>query len=255
MWYQIFSYIKFLGRSTTKHGVHSPFVYQLVNQGFNTQTPKNIVTQLQAYNRQLFENSTVIEVTDFGAGSRVFSSNKRKISALARHSGTPLRKQKLLYRITSHLQCVNLLELGTSLGRGTMALALNPHSRVTTVEGCPHTAAIAQQYFTRYKMHNIQLEVGQFEKVLPNFQTSWDAVYVDGGHSLEQTLSYVNLLFSQVHNDSVIILDDIYLNPQMTQAWHQLQKHPKVSVSIDIFDFGLLFFRKEQRPQRFTIRV
>lgn len=255
MWYPILSYLKFLGRSTTKHGVHSPFIYQLVSQGLNTQAPADIVAQLKKYNRLLFQNSTVIEVTDYGAGSRVFASNKRKISALARHAGTPLRKQKLLYQISTHLNCINLLELGTSLGRGTIALALNPNSRVTTLEGCPQTAAIANEYFTSFKMNNIQLQLGKFEDVLPTFQTLWDAVYVDGGHSLEQTLRYMEMLLPQTHNDTVIIMDDIYLNREMTQAWHRLQEHPKVSVSIDLFHFGLLFFRKEQMREKFSIRV
>ncbi|MEC8831262.1 MAG: hypothetical protein VX772_02795, partial [Bacteroidota bacterium] len=32
MWFRFISYLKFLGKSTNEHGVHSPFVFQYVTQ-------------------------------------------------------------------------------------------------------------------------------------------------------------------------------------------------------------------------------
>ena len=59
----------------------------------------------------------------------------------------------------------------------------------------------------------------------------------------------------KINNDSVLIFDDIYWSPAMTEAWSQIIQHPKVTVSIDTFYWGLLFFRKEQEKQHFIIRV
>jgi hypothetical protein len=47
----------------------------------------------------------------------------------------------------------------------------------------------------------------------------------------------------------VVILDDIYWSKEMTQAWEELKNHPKVTLSIDIFTKGILFFRKEHQDK------
>ena len=48
---------------------------------------------------------------------------------------------------------------------------------------------------------------------------------------------------------------NIYCNKEMTEAWNIIQKQKKVTVSIDTFYLGFLFFRKEQPKQHFTIRL
>ena len=41
----------------------------------------------------------------------------------------------------------------------------------------------------------------------------------------------------------------------MTETWHIIKQHPKVTVTIDIFHLGIVFFRKEQAKEHFTIRL
>ena len=41
----------------------------------------------------------------------------------------------------------------------------------------------------------------------------------------------------------------------MTEAWEQIKAHPKVTVTIDSYEWGWVFFRKEQRKQHFTLRM
>ncbi|HMQ44127.1 MAG TPA: class I SAM-dependent methyltransferase, partial [Mariniflexile sp.] len=62
-------------------------------------------------------------------------------------------------------------------------------------------------------------------------------------------------LLQTAHNDSVFIFDDIYWSKPMTEAWETIKKHPKVTVTIDTFYWGIVFFRKEQLKEHFVIRV
>ena len=87
MWYQIFAYFKFFFKSTNQHGIHSPFVYDLVTQCFYDKKRFHEYPFIDQYRKELLNNHTLIEVKDFGAGSRVFSSNKRKVSAIAKNAG------------------------------------------------------------------------------------------------------------------------------------------------------------------------
>jgi hypothetical protein len=41
----------------------------------------------------------------------------------------------------------------------------------------------------------------------------------------------------------------------MEETWGIIKKHPKVTITIDTFQWGLVFFRKEQEKEHFVIRV
>lgn len=257
MLYQIKAYIKFLARSTNQHGVHSPFVYDLVTRCFNDSKWYETYASLAAYRNQLSKSKKVIEVTDFGEGSRVFSSNKRKVASIAKIAGIAPKRQELLYRIVTYLQPGSVLELGTSLGLSTIAMVKgNSDAKITTVEGCPETAKEALRMLQEHNAANVNLVVQSFEDFFKeNTSTNYDLVYLDGNHNKAKTLSYFRFLLNHANNDSLFIFDDIHWSPDMTAAWKEIAAHPKVTVSIDTFYWGLVFFRKEQPKQHFTIRV
>ncbi len=256
MWYQIKSYFQFLLRSTNQHGVHSPFVYQLVCNCFYDTKKYPAYKSIKQYRKSLESNHNTISVTDFGAGSRVFKSNKRKISSIAKNAGIPLKKQFLLYRLCTYFKTNTVLELGTSLGFGSLAMALaNSKSLITTIEGCPNTAAVAKQSFTNFKIENIKLLQKTFESFLEEEPSTYDLIYIDGSHNKKSTLEYFNSLLNYVHNDSILIFDDIYWSIDMTEAWKEIIQNPKVKVSIDTFYWGFVFFRKEQEKEHFSIRL
>jgi hypothetical protein len=73
MWFQLKSYFKFLWSSSNQHGVHSPFVYSLVTKCFYDTKNKAAYEKIADYRKKIFQNQELIEVTDFGAGSRVFN--------------------------------------------------------------------------------------------------------------------------------------------------------------------------------------
>ena len=256
--YPFLAYIKFLCSSTNQHGVHSPFVYDLLTKSLYKKEQHIKYLVLKKYRETLKKSSDTIEVTDFGAGSRVFSSNKRKVARIAKHVGVSKKRQKLLFKLTYYFKPKECLELGTSLGMATAAMSLaNPESNITTVEGCPSTANFTASLFKDFKLQNIELVNATFKYFFSSegFKKNYDFIYVDGNHDKEKTISYFEILLSRVHNNSIIIFDDIYWSKPMTEAWKYIYNHPKVTVSIDTFQWGIIFFRKEQPKQHFKIRV
>lgn len=253
------SYLNFLYNSKNQHGVHSPFVFDLVTKCFYDKKNYPEYEVLKNYRKSLLANRTIIEVTDFGAGSRVFKSNQRKISGIAKNAGISSKRAELLFRITHYFQPDNVLEIGTSLGLATVALSLgNKNSKIITLEGCPQTLAIAKSQCQLQNLDNIEFIHTKFEDYLKNVQSltrNPQLIYFDGNHSKKATLDYFDLLLPTIANDSVWIFDDIHWSADMEDAWEAIKSHPKVTVTIDTFQWGLVFFRKEQEKEHFVIRI
>ena len=258
MFFQIISYFKFLIRSTNLHGVHSPFVFDLVTQCFYDKSPKEWYNIFGNYRGELLRTKSTIEVEDLGAGSKKLQQNKRQISQIAKNVGITVKRAKLLGRLSTYFGCVNILELGTSLGIATCGLALaNPESKIITLEGCKNTAKVAKDSFKSFNLKSIEMVIGNFDNTLPGVlkNKTYDLIYFDGNHHKEATLKYFSLCLDHIHNDSVFIFDDIYWSKGMQEAWELIKMHPKVTITIDTFQWGLVFFRNEQVKQHFTIRV
>jgi predicted O-methyltransferase YrrM len=256
--FQIKSYLKFLWHSKNEHAVHSPFVFSLITKCFYDTKSKPEYSILKNYRKSLLENKKTIEVTDFGAGSRVFKSNTRVVSKIAQTAGITQKRAELLFRITNYFQPENVLEIGTSLGLATAALSLgNLKTKITTLEGCPETAKQAQEQFRKYSFKNIDAVVTEFSAYFNPLQTDrqYQLVYFDGNHSKQATLDYFELLLPTITNDTVWIFDDIHWSPEMEAAWEIIKNHSKVTVTIDTFQWGLVFFRYEQEKEHFVIRI
>lgn len=255
--HQLQAYIKFLLQSSNQHGVHSPFVYNLITKCFYDQTKHAAYNEIEAYRNTLLKNSNQIQITDFGSGSKIFKTNTRPLNAIAKTSGTSLKNAKLLYRMVRYFQARTILELGTNLGIGTQAMALaNPNANITSIEGCPQLSKVASQSFSSQQLLNIDCIQGQFEDSIQRLrQPTWDLIFFDGHHSKEATLKYFEMLVPTAHNDSLFIFDDIYWSKGMTEAWTIIKDHPKVTVTVDTYNWGLVFFRKEQLKEHFKIRV
>lgn len=255
--FQIIAYLKFLLASTNEHGVHSPFVYDLITKCFYNKTTLPVYKKLHKYRADLLANKNSIFVTDFGAGSRVFKSSNRQISAIAKTAGITPKRAQLLARLAQYLNFSTVLELGTSLGLASSAIAFaNSKTSITTLEGCPETLAIAKTQFETYKLHNINSITTNFSNYLDTNTQVYDLIYFDGNHQKEATMNYFNKLVQQATNDSVFIFDDIHWSKDMENAWTIIKNHPKVTVTVDTFFWGFVFFRAEHKhKEHFIIRV
>ena len=258
---QILAYIRFLFRSTNQHGVHSPFVFDLLTKCLYIKEETTAHKKIKSYIQAVRNDQQKIKVTDFGAGSRVFKSADRKVGAIAKNAGIPLRRAILLNKLVSYFQFKTGLELGTSVGIASAAIAQDNPIQLTTLEGCPETAGIAQEYFDRFNLKNIDLKVGEFDDLLktitenPEKQLPLDLIYFDGNHQKKPTLKYFETLLLLAHNNSVFIFDDIHWSMEMEEAWEEIKAHPDVRVTIDSFFWGIVFFRKEQEKEHFKIRL
>ena len=236
------------------HGIHSPFAYALCENVFYNHNGYYDFERLSKVRGQLGRDSTVLDSGDFGAGSRRFSSSHRKISDVLRYGTSTERQSQLLYRLATFLKVQTCIELGTSIGVNTLYLALqNPKGTVYSIEGSKALCEFASALAARQKVGNIHFLNQRFDLALPDLVskvTGTTMVYIDGDHSYDATRQYFNSLLPLATGDNVFVLDDIYWSRGMTRAWNELRLHPSVSLSIDTFYSGYLFFRKEIKQRQ-----
>ncbi len=164
-----------------------------------------------------------------------------------------------MYRIVQYYKPQTIVELGTSLGITSAYIAsAQRNSEVITIEGSKNVALIAGENFKTLGLQNIKLIQGNFDDTLPALLMQLkkiDLAFADGNHRKIPTLNYFHLFLKKVNDESILIFDDIYWSAEMEEAWKEIQQHPSVSLTIDLFFIGLVFFKKDfKAKQYFVIR-
>lgn len=252
------SYLKHRLTSKSRHGTHSPFVYKLVDEVIYDFNSKAEYNGIETQRKKLLNDDAIITVTDLGAGSQLNKNRTKPVKEIAKNALKSPRLAQLIYRLAKDNAPSNLLELGTCLGITTAYLSKAcPESDIITIEGCPETAKKAWQNFQDLEMENVELRVGNFDELLPKVieeSEKLDFVYVDGNHRKDATLNYFNWCLPKVHENTLLIFDDIYWSQGMKEAWEEIKNHPEVTVTVDLFWIGLVYFKKGQVKEHFKIK-
>lgn len=249
----------FIASNGKGHGVHSPFVYQFIQEVLLDKKNPPFSSIIEAKRTALLSNKTVIEVWDRGAGSRHSKQNQRKIQAIAAAALKPKKYAHLLAHIVAYFEPANVIEMGTSLGITTCYLAKSANGKqVFTMEGAPAVAEWAKKTINDLGIDNVQIIEGDFNQTLPTVLEKIDRVglaYIDGNHQYIPTMQYFRDLLKKSDENSFFIFDDIHWSEEMEKAWEEIKQDHAVTLTIDLFYIGLVFFRKENKePMHYTIR-
>ena len=241
------------------HGMHSPFVFDFITKILLDKKEYTCYSTIESIRKKLLNDEQVIHVDDFGAGSTIMKANKRKVSDIARSSLKPKKYAQLLFRIVNYYKPFGIVELGTSLGITTAYLASgNEEAKIYTCEGAANISAIAQNNFHQLDLKNIEMLQGNFDATLHGLLSKpnkIDFAFVDGNHRKKPTLDYFYQLLNHSRSNTVLIFDDIHWSKEMEEAWQEIQLHPSVTLSIDLFFIGIIFLNTDfKAKQHFAIR-
>ncbi len=236
------------------HGVHSPFVYRLCEDVFYSKEEFYDFKELSGIREKILGDTTSINFVDHGAGSVSLRSSKRKICDIARKGISSKEQNELLYRLVNHFQSKNCIELGTSVGLNAIYLAkANPKCEVFSIEGSEDLFNYAVKLKNGNAIKNLEMVCGTFRDKLPellNRLKTLDFLYVDGNHTYGETIYHFEKALPKKHPESVFVFDDIYWSKGMTKAWKEICRRKEVRLSLDLFHFGIIFFREEFKEKQ-----
>lgn len=258
--YQASKYLEYLVFSGHRkgHGIHSPFIFDIVSKIFRNKTQSEIVCKIEKIRKKLLHNQKLINVNDLGAGQYRNSSKTRKVSDIAKYSAVPQKYGILLSNLAAEFGSHSIIELGTSLGISAMYLAAScPEGRVYSVEGCGECAELAKENLEEAGFLNVNVINASFDSVLPGFAAEGikpGMVFIDGNHRKEPTLRYFEQLAEISGEKTVFVIDDIYYSREMSEAWTEIKHSANVSATIDIFRMGIVFLNRNVTRNHYKIR-
>lgn len=249
--HKVLAYFKFLHYSKNRHGVHSPFVYDFIENVLN---PEYIDREIEKERTKLLKNNTILFLKDFGQG------NDRETS-IAKIASASLKKPKeaqLLSKVASHYSMQKVIEFGTSFGISSAYLARStPSIQITTIEGSKEVLDVAKSLWSNLSILSIQSINSDFDSVINKLLKPNEAntlYFLDGNHRYIPTMKYFHLIKEKCHESSILILDDIHWSPGMERAWNEIIALKEVTLSIDLFELGIVFFKKRLKKEHFILR-
>ena len=146
---------------------------------------------------------------------------KLACDALSNQNERVSKKQQLLYKIIRYFEPKSILTIGA-----------NPFEKEIIALGNPKATIDIEIDFAIY--HCIYINSQQFPFI---------------------TNERIEQLLNTTKNDSFWIVENIHANEAAEALWQTLKQNPKVTVTIDTYHFGLVFFRREQVEEHFILRA
>lgn len=238
----ISAYFKHRFAAKTRHGTHSPFVYKLADEVIYDFSSKKVYEEIEAQRKKLLND----DKTAIWIGKQAKSNLKSP------------RLLQLVFRLVNYHQPKQIIEIGTGFGLTTTYLAkASPDAKVLSLTGTTEMPTLTEQDLTINRLNNVTLVTGGLEqtfKTIVEKTDTLDLVYVGGRNTKDFSLSIFNLCLAKANEHTILIFDQIYWNKEMQSAWQNIKKHPQVTITIDLFWFGMVYFRKGQAKEHFKLK-
>lgn len=234
-------YLKYYFSALNKYKVHSPFVFEFLNEILEDDRFYHSFGIIENYRRNLLGN-----------GSKINASGKEQtINQLAKAKNISNKIGEFLFKTVHLYKPKTILTVGANLGIASLYQA-TPNSKAKLVAIEP-SVSIAQQtntFFKQLGIQNIEIKAGNIREHLAlslKKMPVLDFIYFNDFWGKDTTFAYFETCLSSCNPNSVFVIRSPYDSAESIAFWEAAKTHKKVKLSIDLYDLGFLFFRSEQK--------
>ncbi len=253
--FSFWKYIAFRFSAITRYKIHSPFLYQIVTEVIRGASDESINQLYHKLYRKFNSDYSTIEIVEFNSKTKkkLYSSRIDNIHNILRKSAISAKKAQVLSRLLVLFKPQNIVEFGTSLGVSTSVLAhASKDRKIYTIEGCSGLASVAQSSFDELGFNNIEIQIGHFSHLITDLLDKIkkvDFVFYDGSDDYEIIINVFESCLPYTHNETVFVVNSINRSRALNRAWQEIKAHKESVVCIDLYQMGIVLFRKEMSPQ------
>jgi predicted O-methyltransferase YrrM len=239
------------------HGIHSPFMFRLIQEVFNKKDLNSDLKAVFSIHKRHKRSKQKLSYNEIGAGSSYRTKKNQSLGKIIKRSSVSRKYGKLIYNIINHFAPTDILELGSSVGISSAYIAqAAKESNFISIEGVNEKLNVAKHIAQELNL-STKFICGDFDEILDfvlNEYKQLDFAFFDGNHTKKSTIKYFESCLDKIHNNTIFIFDDIHWSDEMESAWEYIKLHKDVRVSVDLFQMGLIFFRKELSYEHYTIK-
>lgn len=202
------------------HGVHSPFVFDLIN---------NVIEEKRSY-------YSYQEIQSF-----LDQNNTQKLS---------LKKEDLLsFRLVNYFGAHKILEIGAGNGVNTLCLAA-PSSKIECLS-IETDDTKRNNLGEIYKLFENRITLAKSFSDIPD--QKFDCIYLDLNNYNDLSEEQLMALVTNCHEKSFIVIKGIRRNKKQNQLWKCLKSNERRTAELDLFNTGILFFDKQLYRWKYQI--
>ncbi|MDR1980939.1 MAG: SAM-dependent methyltransferase [Tannerellaceae bacterium] len=219
------------------YGVHSPFVYDFITKVVEERSPYYCFHDIELIRKRLFGDKTVAQVV-----------RKKAIDP---------KRGALLFRTAHYFKARNIVQIGSCMGLSTLYLTSYAAGlRCVSLESVPSYASISRWVYDEAARTPVDLRVGDCKALLPDVLIDLarlDLVYVHPLFEQHDMDWLFNACLKHVHTGTICIFDGIKATGAMRRFWKTVCAHPDVTVTIDLYSMGIVFFDKKLHKRDYTV--
>ena len=227
------------------YGVHSPFVYNLITKVIEERCSYYSFYDIELIRKQLLFRDNLITYPDRQQMGRF---RQRPVGEIVEREAIKPKHGALLFRLTNYFKSRRILQLGPSMGLSTLYLtSYAPGLKCIALENVPQFAAIARIAFEKAAHNPIDLRVGSYRELLSDALKDMgqvDFVFFNTLYEQQNNQYLFEECLKYVHPDTIFVFEGIKASRKMRDFWQQVSGHPEVSITVDLYSMGLVFFNK-----------
>ncbi|MDR1645227.1 MAG: SAM-dependent methyltransferase [Tannerellaceae bacterium] len=219
------------------YGVHSPFVYGLITKVINERCPYYHFAGIEALRKQL-------------------PVQKETAGIVASRAISP-KQGALLFRLANYFRPERILQIGASAGLSTLYLtSYKPGVKCIVLEKTPEQASVARWVYRQTAARTpVDLRTGDYRTLLPGILEEMPAVDFVFFNTREETdnASLFDACMKYAQAGAFFVFDGIKSNRAMREFWKTVCAHPEVTVTLDLYSMGIVFFSKKLHKRNYKV--
>lgn len=166
------------------------------------------------------------------------------------------KRSSLLFRLVNHFRPTTLLEIGTSWGISTLYMyAGYPGAKQICIESDPKIVRITKEILAASES-SIQLycsdELESITDILQPYPTI-DFIFIHRNDRPDYYRTLFERLSDKITDRTVWVIEDIHASKAIESQWKQLASHKEAKVTMDLYDFGLIFCNQKLNKQDYIV--